>query len=81
VEKYEVVLKDLVGDPFRRFVNQHLTWMRDTPMDKDFQFAIDNFIAACIKICSEPASRLSWIIKRSFEWYKFLDKLNPSFKE
>lgn len=76
VQQYEDALKEIANDTLRRFLMEHLGWVRNGPYDDNFKNGADNFVAACYNICSAtPDSRLSRIIYDMFQGHGLAAKL------
>lgn len=81
IAQYEETILDLKNDNLADFLEQHFSWPRiDGRMeDQAFATAMSNFESACRNIClSEPASRLSEILRREFNRNGMADKLKPA---
>lgn len=77
VQGYEDTLKEIKNKPLRLFIIQHIEWI-SVLQDENFKHGVENFIAACAKIyASDPTSRLSKIIYRTFDSKKLTEKLTP----
>lgn len=79
VQSYKESLQQLTGKELSLFLSLHLEWARrEVPFDENFKVGTDNFLAACFSICtSQPQSRLSKIIYRTFEANGLAAKLQP----
>lgn len=77
VEEYENLLQQLRNDSLARFFRIHLDWIRNGPYDDNFKTAIDNFVAACVRVLvSDEQSRLARMIHRSFQSKGLAGKLS-----
>ena len=78
VQQYEDALREITNDTLRRFLAEHLGWVRNGPYDENFKNGADNFVAACVNIHSAaPDSRLSRIIHNAFQSQGLAGKLSP----
>lgn len=79
IQVYEDSLKQITGDQLRRFLSINLEWAkRPIPYDESFRVGTENFLAACFNLySSDPNSRLSKIIYRTFEGNGLAMRLKP----
>jgi hypothetical protein len=78
IQKYEETLRDIKNKELRRFLVEHISWVRSGAYDEDFQIGADNFVAACYKICNEDSgSGLAKMISRIFEEHGLIAHLEP----
>ena len=79
VTDYEDALLEIRGVTLRRFLSEHIKWVRNGPYDENFRHAAENFVGACTNIFSAaPDSRLSKMISDGFRANGLDAKLNPT---
>lgn len=66
--EYEVAIRSLKLNELRTFLYEHLKWHGQQLGNEYFPNGVNNFVSACRHICSvEPSSRLTGMIKRTYE--------------
>ena len=66
--EYEAAIRSLKLADLRTFLYEHLKWHGQQLGNEYFPNGVSNFIGACRHICSvEPSSRLTSMIRRTFE--------------